>query len=148
MLHRIFELMDAAGINQTQMAKYIGVSQGNIGDWKSGRSSPKSDALVKIADFFGVSTDYLLGRTDSMAAPARSAEDPTLTTLLGYYDRFNQEGREKLVAYAADLQEKYTKAPAPISLKAAARDGGVKPVPAEAADSTTKKMVTSSDETL
>lgn len=103
MLHRIFELMDAAGINQTQMAKYIGVSQGNIGDWKSGRSSPKSDALVKIADHFGVSTDYLLGRTDSMAAPARSAEDPTLTALLEAYDQLNEEGQAMLLGDAQIL---------------------------------------------
>ena len=41
-----------------------GISSGNISDWLSGRSQPKAEALIKLADFFGCSVDYLLGRTD------------------------------------------------------------------------------------
>lgn len=148
LIERIATLSAIKGDSVASACRQSGAGEDLSYNVKVKKSVPGIEKICSLADYFGVSTDYLLGRTDSMAAPARSVEDPTLTTLLGYYDRFNQEGREKLVAYAADLQEKYTKAPAPISLKAAARDGGVKSVPAEAADSATKKMVTSGDETL
>ena len=48
------------GISQTQLAKEIGVSPGNIGDWEIGRSKPGYLALSAIARFFEVSADYLL----------------------------------------------------------------------------------------
>lgn len=42
-----------------------GISTGNISDWGSGRSKPTAEALVLLADYFDVSVDYLLGRTDN-----------------------------------------------------------------------------------
>lgn len=59
----LFELMDKNNVKQLQLSKVIGVSQGNISDWKSGRSTPSIEALVKIAEYFNVSVDYLLGYT-------------------------------------------------------------------------------------
>ena len=59
----LFEVLEHKGISGTQLAAGIGVSTGNIFDWKSGRSAPKPEALRKIADYLNCSTDYLLGRT-------------------------------------------------------------------------------------
>jgi len=64
MNEKIFKLIEEKGITPYRLAKDIGVSMGHIGDWKRGRSSPTSDRLVKIAQYFEVSTDYLLGITD------------------------------------------------------------------------------------
>lgn len=47
-------------ISQTQLAKAVGVSNGNVGDWERGRSKPGYDAIIALARFFEVSTDYLL----------------------------------------------------------------------------------------
>jgi transcriptional regulator with XRE-family HTH domain len=58
----LFDVLEQRGIKNSQFAAAIDVSTGNVSDWKSGRSSPKPDTLVRIADFLGVSTDYLLGR--------------------------------------------------------------------------------------
>ena len=62
---KIFKLIEENGITPYRLAKDIGVSMGHIGDWKRGRSSPTSERLVKLAKYFGVSTDYLLGLSDS-----------------------------------------------------------------------------------
>lgn len=62
----LFELMKKDNITQQQLSEAIGFSQGNISDWKSGRSSPSVEALVKIAEYFNVSVDYLLGYTPKM----------------------------------------------------------------------------------
>lgn len=58
---KIFKLIKDKGITQYRLSKDIGVSEGHISDWKNGKSSPTSERLVKIAKYFGVTTDYLLG---------------------------------------------------------------------------------------
>lgn len=46
------------------LSKDTGISSGNISDWKSGRSKPNAETLIKIAEYFSCSVDYLLGRTN------------------------------------------------------------------------------------
>ena len=48
----------------SQVSRDLDVSMGNISDWKNGRSVPYAVSLVKLADYFGCSVDYLLGRTE------------------------------------------------------------------------------------
>jgi hypothetical protein len=48
----------------SQVSRELDVSMGNISDWKNGRSVPNAVSLVKLADYFGCSVDYLLGRTE------------------------------------------------------------------------------------
>lgn len=66
---RIFQILDEKGITAYKMAKDIGMSTARLSNWKQGKSTPSAEALAQIADYLGVSTDYLLGRTD----------DPTFT---------------------------------------------------------------------
>ena len=63
---KIFSLMSERGISAKELSEKTGISSGNISDWKSGRSTPKGETLIKIADYFGVSVDYLLGRESSI----------------------------------------------------------------------------------
>lgn len=44
-----------------RVSKETGISPSTFSDWKSGRSTPKADKLRRIADHFGISTDFLLG---------------------------------------------------------------------------------------
>ena len=84
----LFILMEEKKVTQKALADAIGVSQGNISDWKSGRSSPSSDVLAKIAQFLNVPMDYILGNDDN------SAEDTVKAYLFGTTnvddDIFNQ----------------------------------------------------------
>lgn len=52
------------GIYQKELAKYLNVSNGTISNYEKGTHSPDLDTLQKFAEYFGVSTDYLLGRTE------------------------------------------------------------------------------------
>lgn len=68
----ILSLLQERGISQYSFSKEVGISSGNLSDWKAGRSAPKLEAIKKIADYFNVSVDYLLGRTDTReAAPSK-----------------------------------------------------------------------------
>ena len=64
MIERILELMRDKGITQRQLADAIKVSTGNISDWKAGKAKPSIEVLSRIAEYFGVSIDYLVKRTD------------------------------------------------------------------------------------
>lgn len=59
MWERFEELRLAKGVSAYQVAKACGLPSGAISNWKKGRYSPKIDKLQKIADYFGVSVDYL-----------------------------------------------------------------------------------------
>ncbi|MEC3942279.1 helix-turn-helix transcriptional regulator [Enterococcus mundtii] len=60
---RIKELSRKRGKNPKQVAIELGLGENLFYKWKT--SSPTADKLQKVADYFNVSTDYLLGRTDN-----------------------------------------------------------------------------------
>jgi transcriptional regulator with XRE-family HTH domain len=64
---RIFDLLKQRNIKQKELSAETGITEGNISDWKKGRSHPTSEAIIKIAKYFDVSTDYLFGLTDNPA---------------------------------------------------------------------------------
>ncbi|MDR2933126.1 MAG: helix-turn-helix domain-containing protein [Oscillospiraceae bacterium] len=64
---RLKELRIESGKKQTDIAAYLGVLPRAIRFYESGDREPGNELLVKLADFFEVSTDYLLGRTDDPA---------------------------------------------------------------------------------
>lgn len=59
MYERYCRLRDGKGVRDADVAKATGISQVTFSEWKHGRYAPKADKLQKIADYFGVSLDYL-----------------------------------------------------------------------------------------
>lgn len=60
-MYEIFEqLLQKYGVSAYKVAKETGVTQSTLSDWKRGRSTPKSENMKKLADYFGVSIDYLM----------------------------------------------------------------------------------------
>ncbi len=60
----IKELRTEKGLSQQALGKEIGVSQKAIDYWERGVNEPKASYIILLADFFNVSADYLLGRTE------------------------------------------------------------------------------------
>lgn len=58
---RLKELRNQKKITQTEFARMLNVANGTVGMWETGKRQPSNDMVVRLADFFGVSTDYLLG---------------------------------------------------------------------------------------
>lgn len=58
----IKEMRLEKGLSQDKLAALVGVSQKAIDYWERGVNEPKASYIVKLADVFEVSTDYLLGR--------------------------------------------------------------------------------------
>ena len=60
----IKELRTNTGLNQTVVANSLGLQYFTLGKWEQGRAEPSIEDLTKLADFFNVSIDYLVGRED------------------------------------------------------------------------------------
>ena len=61
---RLRILRENADINQEKLGKILGLSTSTIGMYEQGRRQPDNDTLIKVAEYFDVSIDYLLGNTD------------------------------------------------------------------------------------
>lgn len=90
-------LLKINGTTVYRVAKSTGISASTFSDWKNGRSTPKADKMKRIADYFGVSMEYLLGETQDTPLPHSQetllpiigeirAGSPIITneTILGY----------------------------------------------------------------
>lgn len=64
-MYEIFEqLLKERGMSLAEFSRQTGISKSTLSDWKNGKFKLKDDKRRKIADFFGVSLDYLDGLTD------------------------------------------------------------------------------------
>lgn len=62
---RIKEIRFAQDLTQVEMAKFIKISERQYQNLEAGIVNPRYDTLIAIADAFGISLDYLAGRTDN-----------------------------------------------------------------------------------
>lgn len=62
MRNRIRDLREDMDLRQCDLAAKTGIDQRTISNYETGKTSPDAYALIKLADFFGVSIDYLVGR--------------------------------------------------------------------------------------
>ena len=59
---RIHDLRVAQGYSQVALAKRLGVSKQAVSNWENDNIQPSIEMLIRLAELFSVSTDYLLGR--------------------------------------------------------------------------------------
>ena len=59
------KLKEAKGVNDFAVSKATGIAPATMSDWKNGRTEPKIDKLQKIAEYFNVSTEYLITGKDT-----------------------------------------------------------------------------------
>ena len=108
-------LIQSKGLSAYRVAKDLGFSPVLFSDWKSGKSKPKYDKLQKIADYLGVSVDYLLGRdsndTQSGKSPNEESDKKSAAieltenenNLLTAYRQLNAEGKTRAEHSIFDL---------------------------------------------
>lgn len=63
-VQRIEEMLKTEGLTQSKLANGIGVNQSTVCNWLNGKKEPSIESLWKLADFFDVSVDYLIGRKE------------------------------------------------------------------------------------
>ena len=125
MFKKIFiDLCNAQNESPSAVCMKLGLSNAAFSKWTD-ESVPRRATLQRMADYFGVSVDHLLGKEKSPAVPViKHAEDELWQKI----SRLDEIDRTKIEAYADGLlaAEKYQQ---PIhQLKIAARGGGVKEI--------------------
>lgn len=63
-MNRIRDLREDMDLRQIDVANATGIDQKTLSNYETGKTNPDSYAIIKLADFFNVSADYLIGRTD------------------------------------------------------------------------------------
>ncbi len=63
-LQRLSELIQLHGITKNKLFSTLGINRNSFVDWEKHNSIPNGEVLAKIADYFGVSVDYLLGQEE------------------------------------------------------------------------------------
>lgn len=66
---RLRALREQRGLRQEDIGKVINVGKSAVSQWESGARIPDLETVNRLSSYFGVSVDYLLGRTDSREAP-------------------------------------------------------------------------------
>lgn len=73
---RLKMLRKSHKISQKEIAAILGFSQQRYNFYETGRNEPDNETLINLADYFKVSTDYLLGTTDDPTPPGAKKEGP------------------------------------------------------------------------
>lgn len=81
-ISRIVQLIKEENITEAAFGEALGMGKNTVNNWKAGRSKTYLKKIDSIADYFGVSVDYLLGRTDN---PISNHKDN-----MTFADRLNQ----------------------------------------------------------
>lgn len=78
----IRKLRAARGLNQVEFAKILCVTKQCVSNWENDNVIPSVEMLCKIADFFGVSTDYLLGRSEKRVIDVSDLSDAQIDHII------------------------------------------------------------------
>lgn len=60
-MNRIRDLREDQDLRQVDVAEAVGIDQRSLSNYETGKNNPDSETVIKLARFFGVSCDYLLG---------------------------------------------------------------------------------------
>ncbi len=93
---RIKELRNEKGITQSELSNYLGLTPKMISFYELEQRFPPQDIIIKLADYFNVSTDYLLGRSE-----IRNSDK-----LLKEYNALYYENHKEFEEYIRSLKKK------------------------------------------
>lgn len=101
---KIRELREARKIKQKEMAEYLHVPNNTYNQWENGKRQPDNDMLIKIANFFDVTVDYLLGsETSNKKSPSNDGLAPDEQAVLNIYKMTPPEKRLDFIRQLINL---------------------------------------------
>ena len=103
MLIRLLELRKAKKMTQQRLAIELGIDQASISSYESGKYLPTVEVLVKLAAYFGVSTDYLLGLSD-VKMPQTMVNDDATMLVVTLFSSLPHNARDRVIGYIEGLK--------------------------------------------
>ena len=91
-MYEIYQkLLDMNGLKSADVARATGISNMTFSDWKNGKSTPKMDKIEKIAKYFGVTTDYMMGKKSEVPSLSMADEHFELIKLYSSLSEADQK---------------------------------------------------------
>ncbi len=111
---RLKELREEKGLTQEALGELVGLTKANISKYESGKLEPNIDTINYLANYFNVSTDYLLGRTDNRTTGMEKNNgeimgDPQIRALARASRNLSPEKKELLKRIAESMIEEAIK---------------------------------------
>ena len=104
------ELREEKNVSQEALAIAVETSQRNIGRWENGENEPSYKQLIKIADFFQVTLDYLIGREDDFGIIQGKTElSYREQKLLSAFSQIDDDEKDKIIEDFEYFANKHTK---------------------------------------
>jgi len=100
-MNRIKMLRKEKGISQLELAKALNVHQTAVSQWEMERTAPDMSVIVLLADFFSVSVDFILERTDIKTPAVEASLNPDEQIII---DRFRKLDPAKRAAIETLLE--------------------------------------------
>ena len=107
-MNRIKQLRNEKEINQDVLAKLLGLEIAGISKLETGRVPLKDEYIIKLAEYFGVSTDYLLGKSD-IRNPEKADENKLNVAFSSGFDGLNDTNKNiinNIISTLKDQQDK------------------------------------------
>lgn len=107
-MNRIKQLRNEKEINQDVLAKLLGLEIAGISKLETGRVPLKDEYIIKLAEYFGVSTDYLLGKSD-IRNPEKADENKLNVAFSSGFDGLNDTNKSiinNIISTLKDQQDK------------------------------------------
>lgn len=104
---KFHSLCQAKGVSKTKVAADIGFDRSNITKWKTKGFAPRGELLKKIAEYFGVSVDFLLGTEEAHTRTV--SEEDIKFALFGENSEVTDKMYEEIKEFARFVKSKYGK---------------------------------------
>lgn len=105
MRNRIKELRDERNMTQVRLSTELSVAQETISAYESGKHFPSVKSLIKMAELFDASCDYILGLNDIRKPLKETLINSCETTLLLLYRGLDKNRQDKAIAYLEGLSD-------------------------------------------
>ncbi len=90
-LERITLLMEQKGVNKSTLCSQLKINQNSFVNWTNRGTLPSGETLIKLAEYFGVSIDYLVGYS------SKNEENPKIQKLIDFASRLTDEQLESFI---------------------------------------------------
>lgn len=100
------KLLDEKGLKNADVSRATGISNMTLSDWKNGKSTPKQDKLMKIAEFLGVTMDYLVTGKEPHFDFIYTDENVEFLIEIAKRNESDFERMKRFFAYYSKLSEK------------------------------------------
>ncbi len=97
---KIRSLRENLELSQQEVSEKIGCSSKVLSNYELGKREPDFETLIKLCDFFNVTADYLLDRTDNPKYFKEMILNAQSETLLHYFDKLPEQYKNDVIRYA------------------------------------------------